>query len=111
MKFSTSPLLLAILLLLPAGDSAGSSTDMPGLLSPIKTVPPTKRWLACKRDTQCVATALSCHGWIAVNAAHESDVQRWYSRENADFLGVVECSGPSTPKPDAVCRSRVCRLK
>jgi hypothetical protein len=73
------------------------------------TVPP-KRWLVCARNSQCVATSLSCHGWVAINHAHEPEVQRWYSRKNAEILSVVECAGPRTPQPDAICHRRVCKL-
>jgi hypothetical protein len=54
---------------------------------------------------------LSCHGWIAVNRTHESDVQRWYSNENIDLLNEVECSGPRSPRPKAICRLTTCELK
>jgi len=88
----------------------GSSQVVPEKLSPLVTVPPNQ-WLACHKNAQCSATSLSCHGWIAINRSHETDVQEWYSRENAGVLSVVECSGPLKPKPDAVCRRNICQLK
>jgi len=111
MKNWLVPALFAALLQFPVVANGVGSTNPSGTLSPIVTVPPEKSWLACRNDAQCSATALSCHGWIAINAAHEAEVQRWYSRENADFLSVVECAGPSLPKPETICRRRTCRLK
>jgi hypothetical protein len=74
-------------------------------------VPPDKHWLACTRNSACSTTWLSCHGWIAINRSHEADVQTWYSNENADLLGEVECTGPSKPSPKATCHANTCTLE
>jgi hypothetical protein len=100
-----------VLLLLFALGCEGSSQVVPGKLSVLATVPPNKAWLACSKNSQCSATSLSCHGWIAINRLHETDVQKWYSHENADILSVVECTGPSQPQPATVCHVGVCQLK
>ena len=92
-------------------ETGGVKSPLPSSqISLISTVPPDKSWLACSKDTECSATALSCRGWIAINRSYESQVQRWYSSANADVLSVVECTGPLTPKPDAVCNLRACQL-
>ena len=69
-------------------------------------------WLTCKSDVQCRTTYLSCHGWVAVDRAHEIDVQRWYLQENNKALSVRDCAGAAdVPQPAAICRADQCALK
>jgi hypothetical protein len=103
--------LIGFLFFLPAMGGENSSQASQAKHARLSTVPPNKEWLACSMDSTCSATYLSCHGWIAINRSHESDVQHWYSTANTDLLNVVECSGPSPTRPKAVCRARTCKLK
>jgi hypothetical protein len=97
-------LLNALLLILVAGCNSNSQ---PSRLA----VPANAAWFACTADAMCSATWLSCHGWLAINRSHESDVQHWYRRENNDFLSRAECDGPPRSRPAAVCHDGACRLK
>jgi hypothetical protein len=109
---TTLPLNLAgVLFFLLATNSEGGSPAPQARPATLSAVPPNSEWLACSRDSACSTTYLSCHGWIAINRSHASDVQHWYSTANADLLNVVECSGPSLPRPKATCRARTCKLK
>lgn len=97
-----------LLLAMAGGNDSRASLDLPK--GPV-TAPPHRSWRACTKDSACAATWLSCSGWIAINRAHESDMQHWYSRKNTALLNLVECSGPAQPPPEAVCLAHVCQLK
>ena len=103
----------------------GATMRMPGYLLPIlmafaasagcadrlKTGIENPEWLACKRDTQCETTDLSCHGWVAVASGLAADVQRWYVRENSKALSVLDCAvAADVPRPAASCRTDVCTI-